>query len=90
MTQRACEHWVLHNGSDGENRVCWGQLPNQGYRGHQNIGGQLPNQGQGMTYPEGDGRGKGRWGEGQGGKGGTDGIAVMVWDITTILIFFNF
>ena len=32
----------------------------------------------------------GERGEGEGGKGGTDGIGVMVLDITTILIFFNF
>lgn len=49
LSQRAYEQWVLNDGSDGKDRVCWEQLPNQGHGGHQNIGGRLPNQEQGAT-----------------------------------------
>ena len=59
MAQKAYERWALNDGTDGledEDGNGEGQLQNQGHGGQQNVGRQLPNQGQGA------GRGTECWG----------------------------
>ena len=88
LAQKAYEHWVLHDetdGSDNEDAIDTedgnggGQLPNQKYGAQQIVGGQLPNQRHGGGQNVGGGGGWGQMpnqghdGDRTRGEGGGEG-----------------
>ena len=77
MTQRAYKRWVLDDGSDVEDGGVMGRSCLT-----RDTGGSCLTRGMGGDITRGGGDRKG-----EGGKGDTDGIGVMVWGIITTLFF---